>query len=197
MRFISVPFLRAGSNRLLRAGLLILVLVAVTGCGTGRTTLVSPAYSIAQSQTVLPVLPFTNILVPDTFAESVFNDFVDTMNENSAKTGFARADIIKDDLSDVEKILTPAHVYLTGEIWSYLENAGCCATEIRVKSRLQIQRVRSREVLWETEIPLEGFFEHDKSTLEVEREKLARRLSTEMSREAIKVLQGAKRISLD
>lgn len=197
MRFISVLPVRAGSGRLLRAVLLFLALLAVTACGNSRVVLVSPAYSIAQSQTVLPVLPFTNILVPDTFAESVFNDFVDTMNENRAKTGFVRADIIKDDLSDVEKILTPAHVYLTGEIWSYLENAGCCATEIRVKSRLRIQRVRSREVLWETEIPLEGFFEHDNSTLDAEREKLAKRLSSEMSREAIKVLQGAKRINLD
>ena len=128
MRRITVPVLRAGSNRLLQAGLLFLALLALSGCGNHRTALVSPAYSIARSQTVLPVLPFTNILVPDTFAESVFNDFIDTMNDSQGKTGFVRADIIKDDLSDVEKILTPAHVYLTGEIWSYLENAGCCAT---------------------------------------------------------------------
>jgi|GEM_PF-887185 len=197
MRRVSVPLLRAGSSRLLQAGILLFALLAVGGCGANRTTLVSPAYSIARNQAVLPVLPFTNILVPETFAESVFNDFIDTLNESREKTGFLRADIIKDDLSEVEKILTPAHVYLTGEIWSYLENAGCCATEIRVKSRLRIQRVRSREVLWETEIPLESFFEHDNSTLSVEREKLAKRLSDELSRQTIKAIQGAKRINLD
>jgi len=184
-------------GRLLTAGLICLALLSFSGCGTGRVTLVSPAYSIARNQTVLPVLPFTNTLVPDTFAESVFNDFIDAMNESQEKTGFVRADIIKDNLSEVEQILSPAHVYLTGEIWSYLENAGCCATEIRVKSRLRIQRVRSREVLWETEIPLESFFEHDNSTLAVEREKLAKRLSADLSRETIKAIQGAKRINLD
>lgn len=193
MRALDFP--AAGRVLVLTACLLVLLLAG--GCGSNRTALVSPAYSIAQNQTVLPVLPFNNILVPDTFAEMVFNDFVDSLNDNRAKTGFSLFAIVKENLSDVEKILTPAHIYLTGEIWSYLENAGCCATELRVSSRLRIYRVRSRELLWEKEIPLEGFFEHDNSTLAVERDKLARRLAREMATEALKALQGAKRIQID
>jgi hypothetical protein len=196
MRFLSFTPPSPLRRGLLRGGLLLLLLAAA-GCAGHHAPLVSPAFSIAQSQKMLPVLPFTNILVPDSFAETVFNDYVDGLNEGGAATGFSWFGIIKENLSEVETILTPAHVYVSGEVWSYLENAGCCATEIRVSSRLRIQRVRSREILWETEIPLEAFFEHDKSTLEVERDKLARRLAVEMSRETIKALQGAKRIQLD
>jgi len=183
-------------RRLLTAGLICLGLLACSGCSSTRA-LVSPAYSIAQSQTVLPVMPFTNVLVPDNFAENVFNDFIDNMNDSQANSGFLRTDIIKDDLSEVEKILSPAHIYLTGEVWGYVETSGCCATEIRVKSRLRAQRVRSREVLWEMDLPMEAFFEHDNSTLTAEREKLAIRLARTMSTEAIRMLQGAKRIKLD
>lgn len=175
----------------------LLALLTAGGCGGNLTAHMSPAYSISQNQTMVPVLPFNNILVPDTFAESVFNDFVDDLNDRRAKAGFSLFAIIKENLSEVEQILTPAHIYLTGEIWSYLENAGCCATELRVSSRLRIYRVRSRELLWEKEIPMEGFFEHDNSTLAVEREKLAKRLAKEMATEALKTLQGAKRIQLD
>jgi hypothetical protein len=182
---------------LCRAVVLLVLLVTAAGCAGHHAVQVSPAFSIAQNQKMLPILPFNNILVPDSFSETVFNDFVDDLNDNGAKTGFTWFGIIKENLSEVETILTPAHIYLTGEVWSYLENAGCCATEIRVSSRLRIHRVRSRELLWETEIPLEGFFEHDKSTLAVEREKLAKRLAREMAAEAIKALQGAKRIQID
>ena len=196
MRTLNYPAV-APLGRAFFLAAFLLGLLVTGGCGSNRTALVSPAYSISQSQTMLPILPFNNILVPNTFAETVFNDFVDDLNDNRAKAGFAMFAIIKENLSEVEKILTPAHIYLTGEIWSYLENAGCCATELRVSSRLRIYRVRSRELLWEKEIPLEGFFEHDNSTLEVEREKLARRLAKEMSSEALKALQGAKRIQLD
>ncbi|HZV83064.1 MAG TPA: hypothetical protein VFF53_12945, partial [Geobacteraceae bacterium] len=148
MRVLSLPALPTLGRVLFRTTCLLVLLVAA-GCGSNRAALVSPAYSISQSQTMLPILPFNNILVPDTFAETVFNDFVDNLNDNRAKSGFSLFAIIKENLSDVEKVLTPAHIYLTGEIWSYLENAGCCATELRVKSRLRIYRVRSRELLWE------------------------------------------------
>jgi hypothetical protein len=174
----------------------LLVLVFQCGCTTTRVT-ASPAFSLAQNQTMLPILPFSNILVPASFSESVFNDFVDTLNENRTRTVFNWYAIIKEDLSEVEKILPSAHIYLSGEIWSYIEDSGCCSTAIRVKSRLRIYRIVSRELLWEAEIPLESFFEHDVSTLALEREKLAKRLSTVMADELIKGLASVKRLQVE
>jgi len=195
-------FFASAGNRfffrpLVKSLLLLNLLLIAGGCTAHRTNFVSPALTIAQNQKMLPVLPFVSILVPDSFAESVFNDYVDKLNENPARTGFSWFHIIKDDLKEVEKILTPAHIYLAGEVWSYLEDSGCCSTEISVKSRLRIYRVLSRELLWEAEIPLDSFFEHDASTLAVEREKLAARLSQEMVTATIKVLEGARRIQIE
>jgi hypothetical protein len=175
---------------------LLLLLVTLSGCATGNVR-TSQAFSIAQNQKMVPILPFSNTLVPESFSTAVFNDYVDNMNDSRDKTGFSLFAIIKDDLKSAEKVLSPAHIYASGEIWSYIEDGGCCSTELRVKSRLRIYRVNSRELLWEAEIPMESFFEHDSSTLAAEREKLGKRLSSSMSQMTIKALQGAKRISIE
>lgn len=184
--------LLAGTVR--NALLLLAVVLLLAGCSTTKSY-TSQAFTIAQNQQIVPVLPFASTLVPDAFAEAVFNDFVDGMNDTRAVSGFSWFAIIKDDPKEVEKILSPLHIYLSGEIWSYIENAGCCSTELRIKSRLRIFRVLSHELLWEVEIPMDGFFEHDNATLAVERDKLGKRLTAAMVQEAGKALQGAKRIA--
>lgn len=189
-------FMTASKNPCLAALSFLLLLVLLSGCAPGNIR-TSQAFTIATNQTMVPILPFSNTLVPAAFSEAVFNDFVDDMNETRGKTGFSLFAIIKDDLGKVEKVLTPAHIYISGEIWSYIEDAGCCSTELRVKSRIRIYRVTSRELLWDAEIPMDSFFEHDSSTLAVEREKLGKRLSSSMSQLTIKALQGAKRINLE
>jgi hypothetical protein len=190
-------FRSLGKNfRLAAVPTLLLLLVTLSGCATGNVR-TSQAFTIAQNQKMVPVLPFSSTLVPESFSTAVFNDYVDDMNDSRDKTGFSLFAIIKDDLKSAEKVLSPAHIYVSGEIWSYIEDAGCCSTELRVKSRLRIFRVNSRELLWEAEIPLESFFEHDSSTLAAEREKLGKRLAVSMSQMTIKALQGAKRISIE
>ena len=174
----------------------LLVLAMQWGCASTRVS-ASPAFSVAQNQMMLPIQPFSSILASNAFTESVFNDFVDTMNENSTRTPFTWFGIIKEDLTEVEQILAPGHIYLSGEVWSYLEDTGCCSTAISVKSRIRIHRVVSRELLWEAEIPLETFFEHDNSSLAIEREKFEKRLSMTMANELIKGLKAVKRVQLE
>ena len=177
--------------------LAVLFIMTVSGCATSGNVRTSQAFTIAQNQKMVPILPFSNTLVPESFSTEVFNDYVDNLNDSRDKTGFSLFAIIKDDLKSTEQILSPVHIYVSGEIWSYIEDAGCCSTALRVKSRLRIYRVNSRELLWEAEIPMESFFEHDSSTLAVERVKLGKRLSSEMSRMTIKALHGAKRIRIE
>jgi hypothetical protein len=173
-----------------RAALALLLALTIAGCSSFRTQ-TSPNFTIASNQKMLPVLPFTTTLVPESFSEAVFNDYVDALNDNRAQTAFSWFGIVKDDINELEKLLPPANIFLTGEIWSYIENSGCCSTEMRVKSRLRIYRLRSRELLWGVEIPMESFFEHDRSTLAAEREKLARRLTAAMTAETLKALHNA------
>ena len=175
----------------------LLLLLFLTACSSTRITHSSPAFNIATNQKMLPILPFTATLVPPQLSESVFNDFVDGMNDNQAKAGFSWFGIVKDDITALEKVLPPSHIFINGEIWSYIENAGCCSTELRIKSRVRIYRLLSRELLWEAEFPMERFFEHDNSTLAVERTKLGRSLSEAMVKETVKALQGAKRMVVE
>jgi len=172
------------------------VTMFLVGCSSTKIY-TSPAFTVAQSQQMVPVLPFISTLVPESFSEAVFNDYVDSLNDSHGLSNFAWFAIVKDDLAAVEKILSPAHIYISGEIWSYIENSGCCSTEMRVKSRLRIFRVGSRELLWEAELPFESFFEHDLSTAAHEREKLARNLSARMTAETIKALKSVKRMSIE
>lgn len=181
----------------LYAGLFLVLLSLLSGCSSSPRVTTSQAFSIAQNQQMVPIVPFTSTLVPAAFSEMVFNDFVDGMNENQQQAGLAWFGIVKDDMNELEKILSPAHIYINGEIWSYIENSGCCSTELRVKSRLRIFRVQSRELLWEAEIPLDSFFEHDRSTFPLEREKIGKRLSAAMVKETVKALHNAKRITLE
>jgi len=167
------------------------------GCASAPKVKTSPSFTIAQNQMMVPIVPFSNTLVPAAFSEIVFNDFVDEMNDNQQQAGFTWFGIVKDDMNELEKILSPFHVYISGEIWSYIENSGCCSTELSVKSRLRIYRVKSGELLWEAEIPLDSFFEHDTSTFPLEREKIAKRLSAAMVKETLKALKNAKRIDID
>lgn len=179
------------------AGLFIMLLFLLSGCAAGPKIQTSPAFTIAQNQKMVPIVPFVNTLVPAAFSEMVFNDYVDGMNDQHQQTGFSWFGIVKDDMKELEKILSPSYIYISGEIWSYIENSGCCSTELRLKSRLRIYRMQSKELLWEAEIPLTSFFDHDRSTFPAEREKIGKQLSTIMIRETVKALQSANRFTTD
>ena len=90
MRIVSLPL--TGGKVLFRA-VCLLALVLAGGCGGSRTALMSPAYSISQSQTMLPVLPFNNILVPDTFAEVTTIAHTSTVPEARSSQPSRRASV--------------------------------------------------------------------------------------------------------
>jgi hypothetical protein len=166
------------------------LLFVVSGCAATRITKTQQV-KLGPTQELMPVLPFVSILVPEGFGDGVFNNFVDILNDNRSKTGIKWFSIIKDDMKIVERQIPPDNIYLAGEIWSYIENAGCCSTELRVKARIRFYEVSNAVPIMEIMLPLEGFFEHDRSTLSVEREKLAIRLSQEMAAQVLNVLKTA------
>ncbi len=165
------------------------LLLGLTGCAPLPKVTKSPDFTVSPNQEVMPVVPFANILVPNSFAETVFNTFVDTLNDNRASTSIKWFTIIKEDMKEVAQTLPPDHLYLAGELWSYIEDSGCCSTELRVKGRLRFYSAVYKEPLLEIQLPMESFFEHDNSSLVLERERLAQRLAGEMSKQVLKVLQ--------
>ena len=178
--------------RLIRLSLaLALFVLLFTGCASSSPRIiVASSFRIDPSQEVMPILPFSSTLVPESFSESVFNNFVDILNDNHRQTSIKWFSIIKEDLKDVTRQIPPDNIYLTGEIWSYIENSGCCSTELRIKARVRFFEVGSPERSLEIILPMESFFEHDRSTLNVERDRLALRLAQGMAQQVIQVLKS-------
>lgn len=176
-----------------RTAVLLLALVSlllVGGCANENRVLVARSFTVPATQEVLPILPFAGTLVPETFSTAVFDNCVDILNDNHAKTSIKWFSIIKDDLQEVTKSLPPDHLYVAGELWSYIENSGCCSTELQVKTRVRVLKAGTQEQLFEAEIPMSSFFEHDRSTLTTERSRLAMRLSREMAAQILNVLKS-------
>ena len=181
--------LRVG-GRIVRALGAMLFLVLFSGCASGNKVLSAEPFTVPGTQEVLPVLPFVGTLVPENFSATVFDNCVDILNDNHAQTSIKWFSIIKDDLQEVTKTLPPDHLYVTGELWSYIENSGCCSTELQVKARVRVLRAGTREQLFEAEIPMSSFFEHDRSTLATERSRLAMRLSRAMADQILAALKS-------
>ncbi|WP_145022534.1 hypothetical protein [Geobacter argillaceus] len=165
-------------------------LLLVGGCASENRVLVARSFTVPATQEVLPILPFVGTLVPETFSTAVFDNCVDILNDNHAQTSIKWFSIIKDDLQEVTKALPPDHLYVSGELWSYIESSGCCSTELQVKARVRVLKAGTQEQLYEAEIPMSSFFEHDRSTLTTERSRLAMRLSSEMAAQILNVLKS-------
>lgn len=169
--------------------LALYAVLLLAGCGTATKVSVAPDFKPGPEQEAVYIFPFITTLVPENFSETVFNAYVDDLNDNHAQTNATWFSIIKEDMKDVNQEWLARQFYITGEIWSYIENSGCCSTELRTKARLKFYEVGKKEPSMEVFIPLESFFDHDRSTLAVERDRLAKRLADEMTVQTLKALR--------
>jgi hypothetical protein len=174
-----------------RSALLILLAALVlAGCAPKAVVSVSPAFNPVPDQEVIQVLPFVATLVPDAITDTVFNDFVDKLNDSRNGSGVQWFVILKQEVQEVDPVWLAKQVYLSGELWSYVENSGCCSTEMRIKGRVRLFEPGRPQPTFEVAVPLESFFEHDRSTLADERAKLARRLAREMAEQVLAALRA-------
>jgi len=176
-------------ERMISSLLALQVVLLLAGCGPATKVSVAPDFKQGPEQEAVYIVPFVTTLVPENFSDAVFNAYVDDLNDNHTQTNATWFSIIKEDLKNVDQQWLVKQFYITGEIWSYIENAGCCSTELRVKARLQFFEVGKKEPSMEVYIPLESFFDHDRSTLAAERDRLAARLAREMTVQTLKALQ--------
>jgi len=178
--------------RLPALAFVVMTLLMLQGCGVRAQVSVKPDFNPPMELDTVYVLPFTSSLVPSEVYETVFNEFVDLLNENLKRAGVQQFEIIKDSLDEVDKKWLAKQVYLSGELWSYIENAGCCQTELRIRSRIELTEPGKKAPTLEVLLPLESFFDHDQSTLEKERIKLAKRLAHELAERVIIPLAARK-----
>lgn len=150
---------------------LILLLLLPAACG-GPTTAPRTGFAPPVQGRTIFVVPFSTVMVPPEVEETVFDLLVDALNEKGAPLGFAFV-ILKEGAEPVDPAWLREQHYVTGEILGYIEDSGCCSTSIRLKGRARLHQPGSDRPTLEVEVPREVFFEHDYSTVEAERRRLA------------------------
>lgn len=177
------------SALLMRLALCIgLSLLLISGCAAPEKVRHASVALTPENETAY-VVPFVTTLVPESISESVFNDLVDALNDKRPLPGVKSFIILKDDLAQMNQDWLARQIYMTGDIWSYQENAGCCATELKIKARIALFKQGEKSPSFTLTIPMERFFEHDYSTLEIERERIARDLAKSIYQQLIKKLR--------
>jgi len=137
---------------------------------------------------VVYVAPFITLMVPPEVEERIFDQFIDTLNELGAAR-MLKFVILKQGLDKTDRAWLGARKHAVGEIYGYVEESGCCSTDIRTRVRLTYYRAHQDEPVLKYEYPARVFFEHERSTLAVERHKLADQIAGVLVEELFKALE--------
>lgn len=168
--------------------LAFLALLLFSGCTASPRTRSHGTLDPLQEREVLYVVPFDATLVPPDFGEPVFDEFVDILNARRKQTKVGRFVILKEELKAVEPAWLTRQIYLSGDIWGYLESSGCCSTDMKVKSRIYLYEPGKTEPTFEVFIPVEYFFNHDRSTVAAARSGLGKKLAKDLADAVIRKL---------
>jgi hypothetical protein len=174
-----------GANRI--AAFLFCLLL--TGCAAVPSVRMEAGFTPPPPQETIYVVPFTTIMVPVAIEEGVFDLFVDTLIAGS-RTGEYEVVILKEGTSRVDPEWLKEHNYVTGEVFAYVEESGCCSTAIRLRSRLQVHQPGSDRPTLTLDYPRETFFEHDYSTVETERKNIAEDVARTLATRLLDALSG-------
>jgi hypothetical protein len=137
---------------------------------------------------VVYVVPFITLMVPAEFRERAFDQFVDILNQRGGERGLKFV-ILKQGLNKLDQTWLGERKYVLGEIYGYVEDSGCCSTDLRTRARLTFYRAHLPDPALKYEYPVQAFFDHDQSTLATERQKLADQIAEVLAGELLKVLQ--------
>jgi len=141
-----------------------------------------------QEREVLYLIPFDATLVPTDFGNPIFDEFVDTLNSRRKQTRVKRFVILKEELKEVEPAWLVKQIYVSGDVWGYVETSGCCSTEMKVKSRIYLYEPGKSSPTIEVFIPADHFFEHNNSTLKSAKARLGKKLARDLADAIIKKL---------
>lgn len=171
-----------------RISLVFLSIMLLIGCAPSPKVRSFAVLDPLQEREVLYLVPFDATLVPPDFGNPIFDEFVDTLNSRRKQTRVGRFVILKEELKEVEPAWLVKQIYVSGDIWGYVETSGCCSTEMKVKSRIYLYEPGKSSPTLEVFIPVEYFFEHSSSTLNVSKARLGKKLAHDLADAIIKKL---------
>lgn len=152
-------------------GVLFLVL---SGCAAEQPLLTrSVRYVSPPVGEPIFVVPFTVVMVPREVEEGIFDRLVDQLNYdlNAEGSGYEFT-IVKRPLDEAGRAWLAERSYITGEMFGFVRDSGCCSTELRLRTRLLYYQPGSDAPTLTIDYPRLVLFDHDKSTLEIEQERL-------------------------
>lgn len=168
--------------------LLSVTLLLQMGCSTTQTSKDYSVFDPQQERESLYIVPFDATLVPTDFGDPIFDYFVDILNARRKQTKVGRFTILKEELKDVEPSWLIKQVYISGDIWGYVEKSGCCSTEIKVKSRIYLYEPGKNVPTFEIFVPAEYFFDHDRGDITVAKARLGNKLALDLAEAVLKKL---------
>lgn len=115
------------------------------------------------------VVPLLAVMVPPAIEQGIFDRLVDELNNNGGGRNYVIVKRGRD--ADGRAWLQDRHV-LTGEIFGFRQNSGCCSTELRLSVRLFYHQPGIDSPTLTAVFPRVVLFDHDRSTLEVEQRHL-------------------------
>jgi hypothetical protein len=136
----------------------------------------------------LYVTPFDATLVPPDFGDPIFNQFVDILNSRRKQTKVDRFVILKEELKEVEPAWLIKQIYISGDIWGYIETSGCCSTSMKVKSKIYLYEPGKNSPTFEVFVPAEYFFDHDRSDITAAKARLGSKLAQDLADAVLKKL---------
>ncbi len=134
------------------------------------------------------IMPFDATLVPPDFSEPIFNQFVDILNSRRKQTKVGRFVIMKEELKEIEPVWLIKQVYISGDIWGYVEKSGCCSTEMKAKSRIYLYEPGKKSQTFDVFVPVEHYFDHDRGSITTEKERLGKKLAQDLADSIIRKL---------
>ncbi len=138
---------------------------------------------------IIYVVPFVAVMVPFEVNARILDQFVDTLNREGETLGLQFV-ILKKPLRSVGPEWLSVRKYVTGEIYAYVEDSGSSWTELRSKANLTYRQPNQNAPVFSFESPFKRFFNHDRSTIEIERIKLSDDISTALSSALLKILRN-------
>lgn len=132
-----------------------------------------------QGETILYFVPFQAVLAPEDVTSDLFNRIVDDFDGAAAGSELS-ALILKRQLASVDKKWLAQQYYVTGDVFAYSQDRGCCSTEIKLSTRLQLYQPGTPYPVVRIDLPYRFLFDHDRSNLELERERMTSTLAEQL-----------------
>lgn len=168
--------------------LLFAAFLLLTGCSTTPTIKSYAVLDPNLERESVYIVPFDATLVPPDFGDPIFDQFVDILNARRKQTKVGQFVILKEELKEVEPAWLIKQVYISGDIWGYVETSGCCSTEMRVKSRIHLYEPGSNAPTFEVFVPVEYYFDHDRGDVAAAKALLGKKLALDLAEAVLKKL---------